>query len=233
MLRKVAILMIGLCMAVGMTQAAIAAEWTFMVYLDGDNDLEGAGIDDFLEMATVGSNSDVNIVVQFDRISGEDSSHGDWTTCKRFYVTQGMEPTEANQEVDIEEVNMGDPAVLTDFINWATTSYPATNYALILWNHGNGWRARYDALIEDLRTATTVEEKNAIRQELAEVQRPSFKGVCSDDTDGDVLYMQEVQSALNAATTDVDLIGFDACLMGMIEVAYEIRDTGASVMVGS
>jgi hypothetical protein len=31
----------------------------------------------------------------------------------------------------------------------------------------------------------------------------------------------------------MDLIGFDACLMGMIEVAYELRDSGAGVMVGS
>jgi hypothetical protein len=30
----------------------------------------------------------------------------------------------------------------------------------------------------------------------------------------------------------VDLVGSDACLMGMIEVAYEIKDIGASVMVG-
>jgi len=38
-------------------------EWTIMVYLDGDNDLEKYAIDDFLEMASVGSTSDVNIIV--------------------------------------------------------------------------------------------------------------------------------------------------------------------------
>jgi hypothetical protein len=44
------------------------AKWTFMVYLDGDNNLEGAAIDDFMEMSSVGSTSNVNIVVQFDRM---------------------------------------------------------------------------------------------------------------------------------------------------------------------
>ncbi len=45
----------------------LQADWTFMVYLDGDNNLESAAIDDFLEMAHVGSTAEVNIVAQFDR----------------------------------------------------------------------------------------------------------------------------------------------------------------------
>lgn len=233
LLRKAAILMIGLCIVVGMTQAAIA-DWTFMVYLDGDNDLEGAGIDDFLEMASIGSSGDVDIVVQFDRIDGYDSSNDDWTTCKRFHVTSTMVPTVLNEVADIGEVNMGDPATLTDFINWATTNYFSTNYALILWNHGGGWRTLYDDLKKALNTATTGESKEAIKQKLEELQKPGFKAVCWDFTSGyDSLTMSEVKSALDAATIDMDLIGFDACLMQMIEVAHEIKDTGASVMVGS
>ncbi|HZK12435.1 MAG TPA: hypothetical protein VFD10_08860, partial [Atribacterota bacterium] len=44
------------------------AEWTVMVYLDSDNNLESAGIDDINEMEIAGSTSEVNIVVQADRI---------------------------------------------------------------------------------------------------------------------------------------------------------------------
>ena len=44
------------------------AEWTVMIYLDADNNLESAGIDDISEMEMVGSSDDVNIVVQVDRI---------------------------------------------------------------------------------------------------------------------------------------------------------------------
>ena len=58
--------------------------WTVMVYLDADNNLESAGIDDFLEMALVGSTEDVNIVVQMDRISGDDSRYDNWTTARRL-----------------------------------------------------------------------------------------------------------------------------------------------------
>jgi hypothetical protein len=44
------------------------AKWTIMVYLNGDCDLEAAAITDFLEISSVGSNSNVKILVLFDRV---------------------------------------------------------------------------------------------------------------------------------------------------------------------
>jgi hypothetical protein len=213
--------------------AAFGADWTFMVYLDADNNLEAAGIDDFSEMATVGSDANVNIVVQFDRIDGYDTTNGDWTTCKRFLVGSGMIPTEANQVDDIGECNMADPDTLQAFIDWGVSTYPADQYAVILWNHGGGWRLQRAALMEALELATSDAETESVLNALAESDAATYKAVCWDDTSNDALYMKEVQSALNAASDDMDLIGFDACLMGMIEVAYELKDVGASVMVAS
>jgi hypothetical protein len=218
---------------------ATAQDWTFMVYLDADNNLEGAGIDDFAEMATVGSDANVNIVVQFDRIGANgdvddyDDRYDNWTTCKRFYVTSGMVPDENSDLQDIGECNMGDPDTLTSFIDWGTTTYPADHYALILWNHGGGWRERQAALKKALEAATSEAETRAIASALSE-SSAEYKAVCWDDTNsGDSLFMSEVQSALADAVEDMDLIGFDACFMGMMEVAYELKDSGASVMVGS
>ena len=114
-------------------------QWTVMVYLDADNNLEEFGIGDFVEMATVGSTPNVNVVVQFDRSAGNDQSYGDWTDAKRFYVTQGMTPIEANQVSTLGEVNMADPQTLTDFLNWSVANYPAEKYILVLWDHGAGW----------------------------------------------------------------------------------------------
>jgi hypothetical protein len=194
-------------------------DWTIMVYVDGDNNLEPAGIDDFLEMSSVGSNANINIVVQFDRIPGYSTDYGDWTTCHRFYVTPGMTPTVANAISDWgdgsggREVNMADPQTLINFSEWAMTNYPANNYALVLWNHGGGWRE-------------AVEAKRYF----------PLKAVCWDDTSGgDSLTMKEVKNALATIEGSVgqpNILGFDACLMGMAEVGYEIRDH-AAVMVGS
>jgi hypothetical protein len=186
------------------------ASWTFMVYLCGDNDLEGNGIDDFLEMAAVGSTDDVNIIVQFDRSPSYDARYGDWTDTKRFHVTTGMTPTEENALVlgeveDPGEADMGDPATLINFVDWTKINYPAEKYALVLWDHGDGWRT--------------------IKSDL------KFKAVCGDESSENYLTMAELRSALEAVG-GAHLIGFDACLMGMVEVAYEIKNHG-QVMVGS
>lgn len=178
-------------------------EWTFMVYLDGDNNLEGAAVNDFLEMSSVGSNDEVNIVVQFDRIPGFSTSYGNWTDTRRGLVALGDVPN-LGWGTSIGEANMGDPNTLINFTNWAMTSYPADNYALVIWDHGGGWRE----------------------------QVSSPKGAAWDDTDGgDYLENREVGDAL-AALPHIDLFGYDACVMGMLETAHQVKDE-ASVLVGS
>ena len=180
------------------------AEWTFMVYLDGDNNLEPAAIEDFLEMASVGSTNEVNIIAQFDR-AGYDSSYDGWTDCKRFFIEKDIGPWPQKAVQDLGEVNMADPNTLNDFITWAETNYPADHCCLILWNHGSG----------------------CIRSEIYGSPTPPKKGhglrdVCWDESHGDYMSMVELKQALSGA--HLDIIGFDACLMGMVEVVYQIKD---------
>ncbi|MEW5748321.1 MAG: PKD domain-containing protein [Candidatus Thermoplasmatota archaeon] len=132
-------------------------QWTVMVYLDGDNNLEEVGLIDFVEMASAGSTEDVNIVVQFDRAPGYISTYGDWTDTRRFYVTEGQTPDPYNAVEVLGELDMGDPATLADFVAWASANHPAENYMLVLWDHGGGWDGAvcwdetdyYDALTMD------------------------------------------------------------------------------------
>jgi len=173
--------------------------WTFMVYLDGDNNLEPFYIDMFLDMSSVGSTPQVNIIVQMDRIPGHDDRYEDWTGCKRFYVTRDLTPTTENEIQDLGEVNMGDPNTLMDFVNWAISSYPANRYCLVLANHGSG----------------------------------CVQSVCFDETSGmDALSLPELSQALSLVPAKMDVLYFDACLMGMIEVAYQIKDY-VNVMIAS
>ncbi len=204
-------------------------KWTFMVYLDADNNLEYAGIDDFLEMSSVGSNSNINIVIQMDRITGHSDEYGNWTGTRRFLIQSGDTPS-ITPVMDLGEQNMGDPNTLSDFVEWAITNYPADHYALSIWNHGDGWR-----LNRNIMDSLVTLNRSGYNETLV-------KAVASDDTDGDILYMREVQDALSLAKTNLDnrnntnvkldVVGFDACLMGMIEVAYAIRSV-ANYMVGS
>lgn len=185
-------------------------DWTFLVYMDGDNNLEPAAIDDFLEMAPWGSDANVIIAVLFDRSPGYDDRYDDWTDTRRGVINNGDVP-DANWGVSLGELNMGDPQTLIDFVEWGMQFWPASNYAVVLWDHGSGW------------------QKTLAGEPLV------FKAVCFDDTDLDRLFMQEVRNALNTIEgneQEPDLVGFDACLMAMVEVAHEIRQN-SSVMVGS
>jgi len=194
------------------------ASWTVMVYLNGDNELEKAAIDDFLEMAAVGSTADVNVVVQFDRIGVYDSSYDNWSTSKRFYVTQNMKPTANNAVMDLGELNMANPTTLVNFVNWAKCTYPATNYALVLWGRGQGWRKSKEALWH--------EKQSGQKEELR------FKSMGWDDSSSrDCLYLSEIKNALKRSG-GAQLIGFDAGLMAMVEVAFQVKDYG-QVMVAS
>jgi hypothetical protein len=215
-----------------------AAQWTFLIYLDADNNLETAGIGDFQEMAKVGSSSTVNIVVQMDRHPGTNlpqytGFYGGWDDTRRFLVKKGDDPSVTPLQ-DLGEKNMGDPEVLRDFVEWGVKSYPAKHYALVIWNHGDGWRGNMLAMQKlMLKIKDTRSEKGQ--------EGGISKAIASDDTDNDVLYMKEVQTALESAVNNLkgnngfekfDIIGFDACLMGMVEVAYAMRSV-TRYMVGS
>jgi hypothetical protein len=197
------------------------AEWTVMVYLDADNNLESAGIDDINEMEMVGSTSEVNIVVQVDRVPysvlassnqgyADDTSNGNWTTTRRYYVTQDFNPVLINSplKIDLGELNMGDPQTLVDFANWAAINYPAKKYLLVIWNHGGGFRS--------LNLS---------------------KDIAWDDTNGgDKITMPELKDALSMISAqigkNIDIVGMDACFMAMTEVAYQIKDY-ADILVAS
>jgi hypothetical protein len=111
-------------------------KWTFMVYSCADCNLEGWQLAYMNEMASVGSTADVDIVVQMDRIDGYSSSYGDWTDCKRFYVTKGLTPASENAIDSLGEVNMGDSNTLADFLIWAVQDYPADGYFVMIIGHG-------------------------------------------------------------------------------------------------
>lgn len=209
------------------------AEWTFLVYMGADNNLESAGITDFLEMADVGSDANVKIVALFDRHLGWQTGFDDWTDTRRGVINNGDEP-DTTWGTSIGEANMGDPQTLVDFVEWGMQTYPASRYAVVLWDHGSGWHARSEpppskiACVDECVPCTQDSPDCDMHGTTCDLDT----GCCAGD---DRLFMQELGNALQAIEMDVqqlDLVGFDSCLMGMVEVAYEIRGC-ATVMVGS
>jgi len=180
-------------------------QWTFAVYMDGDNDIEAGAINDFEEMARIGSSLNLQIIVLLDRVSGGDNSHGDWTDTRMFYITPESEP-EASDNLPSwtpTERNMGNPNTLVEFGKYVLDHFYSYNYAFILWDHGAG-----------------------------------LDGVCVDaSSSADSLTPAELHTAFSEITAHrygnkIELVAFDACLMGMSEVYYALKDY-VDVVVGS
>lgn len=166
-------------------------EWTIIVYADADDEiLEGDVWFDVNEMELVGSNSQMNIVVQLDRAQGAFDGDGNWTDTRRYLVTQDSDVNTITSPVveDIGEADMGNPQTLVDFVTWSIQKYPAKKYMLIMSDHGAGWANGFSDLSSG-NTLSLPEITNSIAQ---------------------------VQQAMGGQKFEV--LGFDACLMGMIEV---------------
>ncbi|HUT80479.1 MAG TPA: clostripain-related cysteine peptidase [Candidatus Bathyarchaeia archaeon] len=178
------------------TKASGDKSWTYMLYLDADNDIEGDAVRDFewLEQAG-GSNENISIVVLFDRIPGFDNTHGNWNGSRIYNITENVLPTTIDSQlmVDLGEVDMANPASLTDFISYCFENFPAENYILDLWNHGH---AAYGVI--DDETSSTHFIVNDIQ--LA------------------------ITNALAAYEEEINIISMDACDMNTIEVAWEMRN---------
>ena len=205
------------------------AKWTFMVYLAGDNNLSTAGDNDLEEMRQVGSTDDVNIVVEFDNAGNLGTN--------RYRIQQGDVDEDV---VSLGETDSGDPNVLLDFVTWAQATYPAERYALVLWNHGGGWKPSeldliaqevgakgYNAREASVRAATSL-GRTFFRTSLEKVfELPTSleRAICSDDGTSHSLDTIELGKVLDIIQETLgqplDLLGMDACLMNNLEVAYQ------------
>ncbi|MBD3255173.1 MAG: hypothetical protein GF383_08765, partial [Candidatus Lokiarchaeota archaeon] len=93
--------------------SAIANNWTIMVYVAADNNLESAGIEDLNEMESVQLPEGVELVTLFDRALGYTAVDGDWTTTRRYNITYDEDKDHINSEYqDLGELNMADPETL-------------------------------------------------------------------------------------------------------------------------
>lgn len=167
--------------------------WLVMVYADADDSvLETGMFIDLDEAELTGSSDRVQIVWQLDRYNEAFTGDGDWTSTKRFYVTQNQDLGHIGSEeiYDMGEVNMGDPNTLVDFAIWAISTYPADKYVLIMSDHGSGWPGGWS-------DNDPVQESSLWLNQIDE----ALSYVVSQ-----------------TGISQFELIGFDACLMAQLEV---------------
>ncbi len=202
MKKYILLLLLSAVFASGAGNSASAAEkarWTFMVYMNADNDLDAFGPIDMRELETVGSTESLNIIVQLDRKD---------RPARRYYVTKENAGSKLDDwgvssamKSDLGEIDSGDYKEAVKFFKWSAENYPAERYALVIWNHGSGWKSA---------------DKN------------SSKGISYDFDSKNNISTRDLGACLDAVTSiagrPLDLLIMDACLMQMIEIIYEVKD---------
>ena len=132
---------------------------------------------------------------------------GEWVNTKMNPNRQQRFLYDCNGLTELEDQpiqNMANPETLTEFLTFCRDEHPADHTMIIFWNHGAG----------------------------------AFGYGVDDLYGGDVLSLKEMRQAMEQVyPTDennppFELIGFDACLMGSVEVAENFHGYG-KYLVGS
>jgi hypothetical protein len=210
-MKKAITLLIVLSIAFSLSRTNLFAaeqsyDYTVLIYMNG-SDLESedlAATHDLLEMIAADFGDNVAVII-------ETGGTMDWHTAEYGLVdissttNQRFRVLEDNLSLleSVGQKNMGEASTLEEFINYGMSAFPAAHYALLFWNHGGG----------------------------------AVNGFGSDENyDSDGLTIEEMDNALAGAYTTnhetFDIIGFDACLMGSLEMADMLSDY-ADYFIGS
>ncbi|MNX95396.1 Clostripain precursor [compost metagenome] len=187
-----------------------ASDWTVFVYIAGDNNLSPFAAKDLNEMEAGLSSERVKVVALVDQ-----DRDGDSRILEIKHDPKGVNNTLVSPVIDdggavipknTKEVDTGSSATLEKFINWGTKNYPSKRSMLIMWNHGGGAFAMPNHL----------------------------KSFCWDDQSGNNLNLVDLWRATQKVSSKAkfDVIGFDTCLLGHAETAYQLRDV-ADFLVSS
>ncbi len=194
-------------------------QWTVMMYMAADNNLEGEAIKDINELESLNLQSKgITILSLLDRSVGHDGTNGDWSDT-RLYEIMFDEDGEngvlvskelASKELALTvgaatELDMASANTLKSFLQFGYSQYKAENYALIIWGHGNGWRS----ITFDNYTNTTM-------------SLPDFSQALKDGLGDNPLHV----------------LAFDTSFGATIEILWEIKDysqffVGSSGVVSS
>jgi hypothetical protein len=197
-------------------------KYTILNYINGANDLEEYMTLNVNQMEKIGSSADVNMVVQYKRISRAtggsdyDTSSGNWDDTRRYYITRDADEANITSTVIAQrpDCDMGDKQSLRDFIDWGVQTFPAEKYILIVGNHGAGWRSKKTRSMATFAT----------------------RGFSYDDVTNNHIDTVQMPEAIDLSHLipgrKWDVFVMDCSLMQMAEVAYQIRDK-ADWLVGS
>jgi len=238
-------------------KTANGKKWTVMVYLAGDNNLDNAGVADLMEMKRVGSTADINVLAQFDRAGSRLSTNryflnkggslakdvvqslGETNTgdpkvlsdfvawCVRNHPAEHYMLVLWNHGAGWDDSNLYEG----DYFSGATPPV-ARKRALIA--PGSG-KSTAKALNFGVARAGLRRARRALFNTTVQTMVAS-RAIAFDDQAKDFLDNIEMKRVLTGIKKligrKIDILGFDACLMSMIEVSDQIKNS-TNFTVGS
>ena len=208
--------------ASGDLDVTVGNRWTVCVYLCG-SDLEsdyGSSTLDIVEMLEAEIPDDVNVLLMTGGSPAWDPKGSGETYNKKIgekvYLKPSAESTQIYAVDDErmtllydykEQLNMGDAGTLAEFLEFALAYQPDVEHMMFaFWDHGGG---PLDGAELDKNYSNAAKEAN-------------------DKTAKTILSMREIASVFRAGKaarndTPLDILAFDCCLMGSLEVASILR----------
>lgn len=185
--------------------------WCIMIYANGNNDLEPE-MWQVKELAeSIGSDENVDVVLQLGREDRElvnifrpdnviPEPKESWTGVRRYYLLQ-------NQSLIIEElgnINMADPVTLYEFMRWTMSYFPAHQYMLILGGHGYQFVGCMTDYSQD---------------------QPYIMGIPGMN--------KAIEMACNELGCKISLLILDICYFNFIEVMYEMGQSESPAVLNT
>lgn len=117
-------------------------EWTFLFYADGSNELEAETWKSVQDLMGGSFGRNIYIAVQTSREEqditallrpgiGREDTAPPWSGVRRYNCAEGAPP----DMTELPNVNMADPKVFCDFLEWGIASFPAKRYMLSITGH--------------------------------------------------------------------------------------------------
>lgn len=209
-------------------------DWTVMVYIAApDDNLVAANLTLLDQLGKIGSSDRVHIVLQIDT-----SAFG----ARRFFINVKGQSQILVQDITLPPLqNTGSVDAFLNFVSFVKENHEAKHYLAVLNGHGNGVQdfpgdESQPSFEFTTNVVASVHTATASMLGAAMTSTSILPEILPDPTPGDALTGRELKDAFEQAAqileTKIDIVGFDACLMSMIEIAMQIKDS-ATLMVGS
>jgi hypothetical protein len=216
-------------------------EWTILIYIAADNDLDIFADRNIKQMIKVGPSQYVNIILC---VNTSEKKYKIKTS--KIVIVEKNNAKILKRETQAQYTDSGNQQTLIDFCTYALEKYPSHKTALIFWDHGTGALSPFsrrnlptsDMFLFDAEQVAPSSTHYLDNISLLQKSTPPVKAICFDDSTGNFLTEKKIITALRKVckgslkNKKFDLIGFDACLMAMIETAFFLKEF-ANIMVAS